>query len=240
MDPTTRVEVAIAKAITSPYAVREVALEIGYGQLAGQDNLAEALRDATERRTFSSDALARLRRLTEGVTRERQTLDQRIAARLKSGWALDRIALIDRAVLRIAIYELWFEPDLSPRVVVSEAVRLAQIFGSPENVRFVNGLLGRIVPESPKANWTPPAEPAVEVATEPEAVSRDVPIAPPLTGDWALDTESTSDQSDLLPAIEYETATLAGWQVRRTIAPAPDPESEPSPEPITDPEPEPL
>lgn len=200
-DSEVRVETTLLRGVESPYAVREVALEIGYGQLAGHDHVAEALRDATERRTFSSDALARLRRLVDGVTRERDELDRLIASRLKAGWSLDRIALIDRAILRIAVYELWHEPELSPRVSVSEAVRLAQIFGAPEHVKFVNGVLGKLVPLSPKAQWQAPSEVGVEVADAPPLAGPALPgvaVAPPLAGDWQM------EESGELPELDDE------------------------------------
>ena len=62
-------------------------------------------------------------------------------------WALERMPAVDRAVLRLAAYELGWEPEIPSAVVISEAVELAKLYSTKDSGRFVNGLLSRIAEE---------------------------------------------------------------------------------------------
>jgi N utilization substance protein B len=59
-------------------------------------------------------------------------------------WPLDQIALIDKAILRLAIYELKYSHEVPPKVVINEAVELAKQFGGSNSSKFVNGVLGTV------------------------------------------------------------------------------------------------
>jgi N utilization substance protein B len=67
-----------------------------------------------------------------------------VLAELAPEWPVDQIAVIDRNILRIAIYELLFDMDTPPKVAINEAVELAKTFGSDSSPRFVNGVLGSL------------------------------------------------------------------------------------------------
>jgi N utilization substance protein B len=67
--------------------------------------------------------------------------------RFSRGWALERMPAIDRTLLRIAVYELLYRPDVPTGVVLSEAVELASRYSTEESGRFVNGVLGQIARE---------------------------------------------------------------------------------------------
>jgi transcription antitermination protein NusB len=82
--------------------------------------------------------------LVEGVTAHRPRIDE-IVASYAEGWALDRMPVVDRAVLRIAVYELLWRADVPDAVAIDEAVELAKSLSTDESPRFVNGVLGRIV-----------------------------------------------------------------------------------------------
>lgn len=108
-----------------------------------------------------------------GISEKREELDEAIAPHLAKGWSLARIAKTDRAILRVAAYELWHCPGISPKVTLNEAVNLARVYGSEESRRFVNGLLGSLLNVSPKAQWDPSQEevwsgPSEESVTKPE------------------------------------------------------------------------
>ena len=62
-------------------------------------------------------------------------------------WPLERMPVVDRTLLRIAVYELLYRPDVPTGAVISEAVELAQEYSTDESGRFVNGMLGRIAEE---------------------------------------------------------------------------------------------
>ncbi len=83
--------------------------------------------------------------LVFGVLKRRQDLD-RIIAQHAPEWPVEQLAIVDRNILRMAIWELT-EPEIDTpvRVVINEAVELAKLFGSDSTPRFVNGVLGSVV-----------------------------------------------------------------------------------------------
>ena len=83
------------------------------------------------------------RKLVEGVLAERPLLDAQLDARSEN-WRVSRMAATDRAVLRIAAYEL-LHTDVPGPVAVNEAIELARRYGTAASPRFVAGILGRII-----------------------------------------------------------------------------------------------
>ncbi len=88
--------------------------------------------------------------LTKGATTNQERLDNLIQ-RYAPEWPVDQIAIIDRNILRIAIYELVLDQDTPVKVVINEAVELAKTFGSDSSGRFVNGVLGTLVAKEANA-----------------------------------------------------------------------------------------
>ena len=91
--------------------------------------------------------------LVAGVGEHRDEVDDYIR-RYAQGWALERMPALDRAVLRIGIYELLHRPDVPTGAVLSEAVELASRYSTEESGRFVNGVLANIA-----RDVRPPEEP---------------------------------------------------------------------------------
>ncbi len=82
-------------------------------------------------------------RLVAGVTRERARLDPLITAAAEN-WRLERIATVDRNILRLGVYEMLFEHDVPPAVCIDEAVEIAKRFGSEQSGGFINGVLDAV------------------------------------------------------------------------------------------------
>jgi N utilization substance protein B len=82
-------------------------------------------------------------RLLTGVDREREGIDRLLAGHV-TGWSLDRLGILERAILRTAAYELLWEPDVPEAVAIDEAVVLAKRFCSAEAGALVNGVLGSL------------------------------------------------------------------------------------------------
>lgn len=80
-------------------------------------------------------------RVVHGVSERTSDLDAALHP-IAPEWPIDQIARMDRVVLRIGLYELTYEPDVPPKVVINEAVELAKAFGSDNSSKFVNGVLG--------------------------------------------------------------------------------------------------
>lgn len=83
------------------------------------------------------------RRLVLGVIEHRNEIDPLIAERSEH-WRLDRMAIIDRNILRMALYELLYCEDIPPKVTLNEAIDLGKRFGTEESGSFINGILDRI------------------------------------------------------------------------------------------------
>jgi len=79
--------------------------------------------------------------LVKGVAKYEASLDDELRP-LAPEWPLEQIARMDRVVLRIGLYELHYEPDVPPKVVINEAVELAKAFGGDNSSKFINGVLG--------------------------------------------------------------------------------------------------
>ena len=79
----------------------------------------------------------------EGVEAERDTLDESIS-RHASGWTLDRIAPLERNILRVALHEMRSRSDVPAEVAIDEAVEAAKELCSAEAPAFVNGILGAV------------------------------------------------------------------------------------------------
>jgi N utilization substance protein B len=86
------------------------------------------------------------RRLFLGVHEKKEALDQALSRHLK-GWTLDRLAPLERNILRIGLYELRYVDELPPAVALNEAVELAKRFASDEAAGLVNGVLGSLSSE---------------------------------------------------------------------------------------------
>lgn len=95
-----------------------------------------------------------LRELVSGVLRHRDQLDALIQ-KFAPAWPVAQIAIVDRNILRLALYELTGATGTPPKVAINEAVDLAKTFGSDNSSRFVNGVLGAAVSGDKIALRTP-------------------------------------------------------------------------------------
>jgi N utilization substance protein B len=81
--------------------------------------------------------------LAEGTVAKLPAIDARIEGQAQH-WRLERMAVVDRLILRMAVYEFLYRPDTPRAVVIDEAIELARTFSDPDAVRFVNGVLDGI------------------------------------------------------------------------------------------------
>lgn len=123
---------------------RELALQMLYQrELAGTD-IEQIFRDFEELRQAPAQASGFAVELVRGVVARLTELDEVIASQADH-WRLQRMAAVDRNVLRLALYELLFNPETPPAVVIDEAVEVAKRFGSERSSQFVNGILDGFV-----------------------------------------------------------------------------------------------
>jgi N utilization substance protein B len=102
---------------------------------------AESKRAANEPDRAASWMYAR--EIVDGVTDHREEIDELISSYAQA-WTLDRMPHIDRALLRLASWEILHNPEVPAAVAIDEAVELAKQYSTDDSGRFVNGVLGRI------------------------------------------------------------------------------------------------
>ena len=85
-----------------------------------------------------------VRTLVQGVTEHREKIDELIHT-YAEGWDLDRMPIIDRNLLRIALFEILWETGVDDKVAVSEAVEIAQELSTVDSATYINGVLGRVI-----------------------------------------------------------------------------------------------
>ncbi len=86
---------------------------------------------------------AKARRLVEGVLEHRAEIDRTLESMARH-WSVERMSTVDRAILRLGVYELRHCPDVPTAVVISEAVKLAKAYSTDKSGRFVNGVLAAV------------------------------------------------------------------------------------------------
>ena len=105
-------------------------------------------KEEKRRKTAGLERIEFALKIVQGVERQREAIDQAIALAGES-WTPDRMALIDLNIMRIAVFEMLFQPDIPGKTSVNEAVESAKIFGGKDSASFVNGVLDKVL-QSPR------------------------------------------------------------------------------------------
>jgi N utilization substance protein B len=176
---------------------REAALRALYELEFGKRPLHTILKDTIEAASLDPELTNYAERLITGVREHQASIDDNLA-KLILEYDFDRIAAIDRNVMRIAAFELYYEPPVPPAVTINEAIEIAKKYSTAESGKFVNGVLGRLLKESPKADWDP--------ATAPKEEREEVVHEPPV----AIEEERIEAGSDE----EKRLSKMGGWKLR--------------------------
>jgi len=123
---------------------RVSALQILYELDTTTHAVSAAIRFRLEDHPLPPESEMFLRQIVNGVVQHRDEFDALIQ-KYAPAWPVSQIAVIDRNVLRIALFELSGESNTPPKVAINEAVDLAKMFGSDNSSRFVNGVLGSAI-----------------------------------------------------------------------------------------------
>lgn len=122
---------------------RRAALQVLYEVDSTAHPLGTVLQEQLKANALKEKAADYLRQLVMGVSQNRVQLD-RVIQHFASEWPLDQVAIVDRNILRIAIYEFAISTKIPVSVAIDEAVELGKLFGSESTPRFVNGVLGTL------------------------------------------------------------------------------------------------
>jgi len=122
---------------------RELAMQALFSMDLHKDPNGESLQFFCENFRPSSASRAFFLRLVNGVLAARTEIDSLIE-RYSKNWRIERMPGVDRNVMRIAVYELLYCPDIPPKVSINEAVDIGKKFGTEESGAFINGIIDRI------------------------------------------------------------------------------------------------
>ncbi|BCM93435.1 transcription antitermination protein NusB [Abditibacteriota bacterium] len=125
---------------------RELAFRLLFQMDVGGGTPAEVFEVAREASDASSEVWLFAVQVARGAWEKRSEIDP-IIERFASGWTLERMANADRNLLRLALYEIHFRPEIPPSVSINEAVELAKEYSTAESARFINGILGAYLRE---------------------------------------------------------------------------------------------
>jgi transcription antitermination protein NusB len=132
------------------HQARMLALQVLYEVDLTDHNPDEAMARAfSEHGPLTDDVTSRVRALVGGVLDRRGEIDPILAAAAPAR-ALEEQAAIERNVLRLASYELLYEPRVPPKVAINEGVELAKRFGGENSGKFVNGVLRTVLEDHPR------------------------------------------------------------------------------------------
>lgn len=139
---------------------RETALKILFQVDVGRIPIAEAVEHTLAATEGGQEAGEFAAQLARGTAERLDEID-RLLGVFAVDWPVERMANIDRNILRLAVYELILVPDVPASVTVNEAVELAKRYGDANSAKFVNGILGNLVRQlsTPRGGQTPAAGP---------------------------------------------------------------------------------
>jgi len=110
------------------------------------EELIETFFDSTEE-NFSDQDKSYIRECINGIVENKERIDNAIESHLKSSWKLSRIAKVELAILRLAVYEMLYRDDVPDKAAVNEAIELAKLYCGEESGTFINGVLGSLIKE---------------------------------------------------------------------------------------------
>ncbi len=128
--------------------LREKALQILYAYELNGDGLNELIEGVTSDVESKADREFTAR-LVNNVIANKSLLDDKIKERV-TNWEMERIALIDRILLRIGMSELLFAPDIPPKVSINEVIEIAKDYSTSNSSKFINGILDAILTDLKK------------------------------------------------------------------------------------------
>ncbi|MCB9479423.1 MAG: transcription antitermination factor NusB [Deltaproteobacteria bacterium] len=152
---------------------REFTLQLLYYLDVGEAKLPQAADSFWEALTCTPDVRQFSMALVRGVVEHQREIDL-VITRFSDNWTIDRMSHVDRNILRMAIYELLYLPEIPASVTINEAVEIGKRFGTEDSGAFINGILDRIAKENLSTDTI-----ATQAAQAPEPVKAPEPVATP-------------------------------------------------------------
>ena len=123
---------------------REYALQLLFQlELTGAELNQEVLEDFWDGRKEGNDVKQFTNSIVRGTSEKMASLDNTISKAAKN-WQLERMAIVDKSILRISAYELLYRQDIPPSVTINEAIEISRKYSTEESASFINGILDKI------------------------------------------------------------------------------------------------
>jgi len=122
---------------------RAIALQVLYEVDSVGHEVERALAHLLAEGKLSEEDAAFVRGLVNGVLKNKEKIDRHIK-NFAPAWPVEQLSIVDRNILRLAIFEILLDNSVPVKVAINEAVELAKMFGSDSSPRFVNGVLGSV------------------------------------------------------------------------------------------------
>ena len=126
---------------------RELALKFLYQTEFNSNSPDSELNSFCDRANVSEEVQNFTQALIKNILFHKKEVDE-LLEKISANWAPDRMAVIDKNILRLGICELLFDPTTPPKVVINEAVEIAKKFGTEESPEFINGILDKVFKDS--------------------------------------------------------------------------------------------
>lgn len=123
---------------------RSVALQVLYEYDQSKHQVGYIFENRLEENPLDQNLVEFSQKIVSGVFPLIHDLDEQIS-KYAPEWPFDQVAIIDRNILRIALWEMVYDSETPIKVIINEAIELAKLFGSDATPRFVNGVLGSLV-----------------------------------------------------------------------------------------------
>ncbi len=122
---------------------RECALKILYRIEISKDSMEDSVKDFWSREEVEKEVRDFANSIVKGTCKELSRIDGFIS-KYADNWDIKRIAVIDKNILRMGIYEIVYREDIPPKVSINEAIELAKKYGDVDSGKFVNGILDKV------------------------------------------------------------------------------------------------
>ena len=133
---------------------RECALKILYRIEISKESVDSSLKDfwSESTETTNKEACDFAEILVKGTCENIKAIDD-VISKYADNWNISRMAVIDRNIMRMSIYEMLYREDIPPNVSINEAIELAKKYGDVDSGKFVNGILDKIKKVELKGKW---------------------------------------------------------------------------------------
>ncbi len=122
---------------------RESVLKALYALEISDDPIEKVLADLLERDQMNDSTRRYVTNLYKNAVKYKEWCEEQVSGHLVN-WNIDRVALLDRLILQLAISEIYFMEDVPPKVSISEAIEIAKLYSTEESSSFVNGILDAV------------------------------------------------------------------------------------------------